>query len=54
MKQIINYLNSENIKFDTVKNQILLKRTFVNYDLIQVISKAKLKTYELDTIIIIF
>lgn len=54
MKQVINYLNSENIKFETVKNQILVKRDFVNYDLRQAINKAKLNTYELDTIIIIF
>jgi len=54
MKQIINYLNNENIKFDIVKNEILVKRDFVNYDLRQAINKAKLNTYELDTIIIIF
>lgn len=54
MKTLVNYLNSENIKFDIVKNQILLKRDFVNYGLRQAINKAKLNTYELDTIIIIF
>lgn len=54
MKQVINYLSDENIKFDIVKNQISIKREYINYDLRQVIKKSGLNTYEMDTIIIIF
>jgi len=54
MKQIIKYLTDKKINFEIINEQLTIKRDVISYDLRQFIKCYGLKTYELDTIIIIY
>ena len=56
MKKLIKYLNSKNIPFNNVNNEILLNRKYYDYNLITWIKKntKKIDSFYLDSTMILY